>query len=198
MDGAEIAQLYVSARGKGASAENDLLQKGMVYRPAKELKGFQKVFLKAGESRRITITLDDKAFRYFNRKTNRFETEGGEYDILIGASVADIRLSGTVSVKGTDAPFPYQANKMKNYYSGNIQNISDLEFTELLGHGDDGDGRRNSDSSQRALFSRTWQGDRRIFPFRSKKEKGKADALKGSSQFLLPVKEGRDRHGICK
>ena len=135
MDGAETAQLYVSARCKGEAAGKELLQKGMVYRPAKELKGFQKVFLKAGESRRVTILLDDKAFRYFNGKTNRFETEGGEYDILIGASVADIRLSGTVSVKGTDAPFPYQADKMKNYYSGNIKNISDLEFTELLGHG---------------------------------------------------------------
>lgn len=78
VDGAEVAQLYVSAR------------KPTVYRPAKELKGFRKVFLKAGESKEVTISLDDKAFRYFNVKTNRFEVDGGEYDVLVGASVADI------------------------------------------------------------------------------------------------------------
>ncbi|MBR1869424.1 MAG: glycoside hydrolase family 3 C-terminal domain-containing protein, partial [Bacteroidales bacterium] len=65
MDGAEAAQLYVSARAP------------KIYRPKKELKGFAKVFLKAGESRKVTIGLDDKAFRYFNTKTNRFEIDGG-------------------------------------------------------------------------------------------------------------------------
>ncbi|MCD8008740.1 MAG: glycoside hydrolase family 3 C-terminal domain-containing protein [Clostridiales bacterium] len=94
VDGAEVAQLYVSAKNPS------------VYRPVKELKGFQKVSLKAGESKTVTITLDDKAFRYFNTKTNRFEIDGGEYDILIGASVADIRLSATVTVTGTNAPLP--------------------------------------------------------------------------------------------
>lgn len=80
MDGAEIAQVYVSAKEPS------------VYRPAKELKGFVKVFLRAGESKEVTIALDDKAFRYFNVKTGKFEVDGGKYDILIGASVADIRL----------------------------------------------------------------------------------------------------------
>ncbi|MCD8009444.1 MAG: glycoside hydrolase family 3 C-terminal domain-containing protein, partial [Lachnospiraceae bacterium] len=68
-DGAEVAQVYVEA------------VEGSVYRPAKELKGFAKVFLRAGESRRVTIKLDDKAFRYFNTKTNRFEIDGGIYYI---------------------------------------------------------------------------------------------------------------------
>ncbi len=72
-----VAQLYV---GKSD---------GKVSRPAKELKGFTKVFLKAGESRTVTIPLDDKAFRYFNVKTNRFEVEGGEYQVMIGASAAE-------------------------------------------------------------------------------------------------------------
>jgi beta-glucosidase len=121
-DGAEVAQLYVSAK------------KPSIYRPAKELKGFQKVFLKAGESKTVTIPLDDKAFRYFNVKTNQFEIDGGEYDILIGASVADIKLSGTVTVKGTNAPAPYDMSKLPSYASGNVKNVSDAEFTELLGH----------------------------------------------------------------
>ncbi|MGN0299131.1 MAG: glycoside hydrolase family 3 C-terminal domain-containing protein [Lachnospiraceae bacterium] len=121
-DGAEVAQLYVSAKCKG------------VYRPIKELKGFTKVFLKAGESKQVTIELDDKAFRYFNEKTNQFEIESGEYEILIGASCSDIKLSSTVFVKGTDAPIPIEAEKIPSYFKGDIKNISDMEFAALLGH----------------------------------------------------------------
>ena len=122
MDGAEVAQLYVRAR------------RPSVYRPAKELKGFQKVFLKAGESKTVTIPLDDKAFRYFNTQTGQFEIDGGEYDILIGASVADIRLSATVNVTGTNAPVPVELSRIPSYDSGKIESVSDEEFTVLLGH----------------------------------------------------------------
>ena len=121
LDGAEVAQLYVSKTD------------GEVFRPAKELKGFQKVFLKAGESKKVTIPLDDKAFRYFNVNTNQFEVEGGEWNILIGASAADIKLSGKVSVKGTGAGSPYDKAKFAKYFSGDIKNISDEEFEALLG-----------------------------------------------------------------
>jgi len=121
MDGAEVAQLYVSKTD------------GEVFRPAKELKGFQKVFLKAGESKKVTIRLDDKAFRYFNVDTNQFEIEGGEWSILIGASAADIKLSGAVTVKGTEAASPYDKARFAKYFSGNIKSISDAEFEALLG-----------------------------------------------------------------
>ena len=122
-DGAEIAQLYVSQK-----------QPKDCYRPAKELKGFAKVFLKAGESRRVTITLDDKAFRYFNAATNRFEVSGGEYAIMIGASVRDIRLSAGVQVRGSDAKAAENPAKLPSYARGDIRNVSDAEFAALLGH----------------------------------------------------------------
>ena len=122
VDGAEVAQLYVSAKVHG------------VYRPAKELKGFAKIFLKAGEEKQITITLDDKAFRYFNTKTNRFEVEGGEYEIQIGASCEDIRLTQTIQVAGTDAPLPDYAGKLPSYEKCDIANVSDAEFAALLEH----------------------------------------------------------------
>jgi beta-glucosidase len=122
MDGAEVAQVYVSG------------QSDKVYRPIKELKGFAKVFLKAGESRKVNIPLDDKAFRYYNTKTKSFEVETGDYKILVGASCADIRLSGTVFVKGTNASTSEDKLKLPSYYSGNIKNVSDEEFAELLGH----------------------------------------------------------------
>lgn len=121
MDGAEVAQLYVHAVNPG------------VYRPNRELKGFAKVFLKAGESRTVTIPLDDKAFRYFNTVTNQFEIDGGSYEIQIGASVEDIRLTATVDVKGTSA-VSEDAAKLPSYFKGDIKAVSDGEFEALLGH----------------------------------------------------------------
>ncbi len=121
MDGAEVAQLYVSKPD------------GEVFRPAKELKGFAKVFLKAGESKKVTIPLDDKAFRYFNVDTNKFEVEGGAWTVLIGASCADIKLSGTVEVQGTGAKPPYDKEKFAKYFSGDVKSVSDAEFQALLG-----------------------------------------------------------------
>ncbi|MBR3368052.1 MAG: glycoside hydrolase family 3 C-terminal domain-containing protein [Lachnospiraceae bacterium] len=121
VDGAEVAQLYVSAKNP------------KVYRPAKELKGFTKVFLKAGESKEVSIPLDDKAFRYFNTKTDRFEVDGGEYAIMIGANVEDIRLISTLSVKGTDAELPYTLEEIPSYAKGDILKVEDAEFEKVLG-----------------------------------------------------------------
>ena len=121
VEGAEVAQLYVHAKNP------------TVYRPAKELKGFAKVFLKAGESKEVTIELDDKAFRYWNSVTNRFEIDGGEYEILIGANVADIKLCGMVAVKGTEAPACEDPAKLPSYYACDIKAVPDAEYEALLG-----------------------------------------------------------------
>lgn len=121
-DGAEVAQVYVGA------------VEGSVYRPAKELKGFAKVFLRVGESRRVTIKLDDKAFRYFNTKTNRFEIDGGIYYIQVGASCRDIRLTAELEVEGSQAPCPADLKELPSYRSGAIDAVSDEEFARLLGH----------------------------------------------------------------
>lgn len=120
-DGAEVAQLYVGLPG------------AKVYRPEKELKGFAKVFLKAGESREVRIPFDDKTFRYWNVRTGRWEIEGGAYQIMIGASCADICLQTGVNVEGTTEEYPYFTNRMPAYYSGLIQQVDDQEFEALLG-----------------------------------------------------------------
>ena len=120
-DGAEVSQLYVSLPG----AE--------VFRPAKELKGFAKTFLKAGESKKVEIAFDDKTFRYFNVKTNKWEVEGGSYDILVGASSADIRLTGEIRKEATTDVLPYVKESLKAYYSGKIETVNDDEFEKLLG-----------------------------------------------------------------
>lgn len=119
--GAEIVQVYVSKKG------------GEVFRPEEELKAFAKVWLEAGESKRISIALDDKAFRYFNVVTGKYEIEGGTYEIRVGASSADIRLCAEVKVDGTAAPCPYKADEIPSYYSGKVSNVSTYEFENLLG-----------------------------------------------------------------
>ncbi|MEG3293384.1 fibronectin type III-like domain-contianing protein [Streptococcus suis] len=54
-----------------------------MYRPAKELKGFEKVFIKAGESKQIFIPFEDYTFRYFNKETGQFEVEAGNYLLYV-------------------------------------------------------------------------------------------------------------------
>lgn len=120
-DGAEVCQLYVSLKG------------AKVFRPKKELKGFKKIFLKAGESKEVRISFDDKTFRYFNVKTNKWEIEEGNYTIMIGASSADIKLSTGLYVDGTTTEYPYDASGIPSYYSGNIQLVEDNEYRNLLG-----------------------------------------------------------------
>ena len=120
--GAEIVQLYV--------AKPD----AKIFRPAQELKGFAKVPLRPGESRTVVIPLDDKAFRYWNTQTDRWEIEGGQYELRVGASCTDIRLTAAVEIAGTDAPDPYAVKTLPHYRTGSVQNVPDAEWETLLGH----------------------------------------------------------------
>lgn len=119
--GAEVAQLYVEKPD------------AKVFRPAKELKGFVKVFLQPGESKSVTIPLDDKTFRYWNVTTDRWEVEGGSYRLLVGANVQDIRLTAEIALPGTGAPDPYAGKELAHYRTAHVQEVPDAEFEALLG-----------------------------------------------------------------
>ncbi|MEF2887792.1 glycoside hydrolase family 3 C-terminal domain-containing protein [Gemmiger sp.] len=121
-DGAEIVQVYIAKPG----AE--------IFRPVQELKAFARVPLAAGESRTVTLPLDDKAFRYWNTRTDGWEIEGGRYEVRVGASSADIRLTANVDICGTNAPDPYAGKALPHYKSGSVQNVPDAEWEALLGH----------------------------------------------------------------
>ena len=120
-DGAEIAQLYISLPG----AE--------VFRPEKELKGFAKVFLKAGETKSVNIAFNDMTFRYWNVKDEAWAVEGGIYKVLVGSSSADIRLAADMSVAGVGSGNPYDRKKVPAYYSGDITRVPDGQFETILG-----------------------------------------------------------------
>lgn len=88
VDAAETVQVYV-APGKADVA-----------RPKHELKGFTKVFLKAGESKSVTIDLDERAFAYWSEKYNDWHVESGEYAIEVGVSSRDIADTVVVTLEG--------------------------------------------------------------------------------------------------
>jgi len=81
--GAEIVQLYV----------HDV--KSSVDRPLKELKGFQRVMLNAGEARNVSFTLDESAMSFFSTAKDDWVAEPGAFEVWIGASSRDIRLKGS-------------------------------------------------------------------------------------------------------
>ena len=120
--GKEIAQLYIG------------LKDSHIFRPVKELKGFHKTkLLQPGEEEEVRIDFDDRSFRYFNVKTNKWEVEEGDYDIYIGASSADIRLTGKIHEAGTTTDYPYDPKQLPSYFSGDVQNVSPEEFRILYG-----------------------------------------------------------------
>ena len=70
-----------------------------VPRPAKELKGFQKVELKPGESKQVSVTLNPRSFSYYDVKSHQWKADAGTYDILVGRNVEQIELKGTAELK---------------------------------------------------------------------------------------------------
>ena len=85
-DGAEVAQLYVS----------DLTCS--VPRPVKELKGYEKVFLKRGAAQRVEMRLPREAFAFYDMERHDFVVEPGDFLLQVGASSRDLRLKGTLHV----------------------------------------------------------------------------------------------------
>lgn len=87
--GKEIVQLYVS----------DV--KSSVIRPLKELKGFQKLALQPGEEQEVSFELDKRSFAYYNVNIGDWHVESGVFEIAIGSSSRDIRLTASIEVEST-------------------------------------------------------------------------------------------------
>ena len=83
--GAEVAEVYVGEPHPS------------VPRPVKELKGFAKVQLSAGETRRVSVTLDRRAFSYYDTGKHGWTADAGDFNIYVGHSAAQIDLTGTMA-----------------------------------------------------------------------------------------------------
>lgn len=122
VDGAEVAQVYVS----------DV--ESTIYRPVKELRGFKKVFIKAGEEAEVSVDLDKRAFAYYNVNLGDWHVESGEFKILVGASSRDIKLEASVNVESTvEAEIPDYSKTAPSYYGANIMNVPANEFEAVYG-----------------------------------------------------------------
>lgn len=122
VDGAEIAQVYVADK------------ESTIFRPKKELRAFTKVFLKAGESKEVTLELSKRAFAYYNVNLGDWHVESGDFEIMVGASSRDIKLTDTVNVKSTvEAVVPDYRETAPAYYTTDIKNITDEQWTAVYG-----------------------------------------------------------------
>lgn len=119
---AETAQVYVG------------LKDSLVYRAKKELKDFAKVYINAGSSQTVTIELDRSAFEYYSPTLRAWVVEPGTYDIMVGASSADIRLTATIDVKSDEAngEIDYRDATPK-YWNADIKNVDEEDFVDIFG-----------------------------------------------------------------
>lgn len=120
-DGEEIVQLYV--RHKNSP----------VFKADKELKAFAKVSLNKGETKKVSLVLNDGSFAYYNVNAKDWSVISGEYEILVGSSSRDLHLSATVQVKGDDLPLPDMTNLDAYFDIGAISEIPDEQFRKLFG-----------------------------------------------------------------
>lgn len=126
ISGKEVVQLYV------ADPVSYLI------RPEKELKAFAKVTIAPGETRTVTMELDDSAFAYYVPHLNRFAVESGDFTILVGASSQDIRLSANIHFTSSDdvrLPLTH-SNTVAEFYNDNryhdavVRALETIQITE--------------------------------------------------------------------
>lgn len=98
------------------------------------MKGFKKVSLEPGESKQVVLELTDRDFSFYSIRSKDWVIEEGDYSILVGSSIQDIRLEGELFVSGTETIFEYTEKNYPHYFSGEIENIPDVEFNRLLGY----------------------------------------------------------------
>lgn len=120
-EGSAVPQVYVSRAVPGR-----------VYRPRRELRGFEKVLLRAGETRAVRVPLGAPAFRYFDVESDAWQVEAGEYVIELGADASDIRARATLDIDGTIAAGELDA-ALRPYAEARVHDIPDASFAALLG-----------------------------------------------------------------
>lgn len=116
MQETDTVEVHLEVTNTGAHAGKEIVQlyvrdvESTVTRPEKELKGFQKIALKPGETKTVSFTLDKQAFSYYNVQLSDWHVESGDFNILIGRSSADIVLQETVTVASA-VPLTFEVHR---------------------------------------------------------------------------------------
>lgn len=118
--GAEIVELYVKA------------PKTDVFKPEKELRGFTKVYLAAGESKEITIAVNKADLSYYNVKEKRYVLESGEYEFQLCSDSESVKLSEKIKIDGENVPSPYD-KEIFDLYENSPDKVSDVAFEKMSG-----------------------------------------------------------------
>lgn len=121
LDGAEVVQLYVSA------------PRTDVFKPKRELRGFEKVYLKAGECRHITVTVKKDDLRFWSISENRYVLESGEYVLELCSDCRTVRLSESLILSGETVASPYTKRVREIYESADLSRVTDDVFEEMSG-----------------------------------------------------------------
>lgn len=119
--GEEAAELYIHRQTQG------------IFRPEQELKGFTKVALAPGEEKEVSIPLSFRSFALWSVGEKNWVVEPGVYELRIGASSRDIRLTGTLEKKCAPVTNPYQGEAFGPYHTADVTQVPDESFQALLG-----------------------------------------------------------------
>lgn len=119
VSGEEVIQMYVGC------SQSKLL------RPKKELKGFKKVQLEPKESKTVFIPFDDKTFRYYDVKQQKWAIESNTYEVFAGSHCQDIRLKDSIVVNGTNVDEISEVSE--HYLNAELSSVTIQEFEQLYG-----------------------------------------------------------------
>lgn len=120
-DGAEVVQLYAAA------------PESAVWKPKRELRAFAKVYLKAGEQRRVELSFDKDDLRYFDIHRNDWVMEQGTYELLLCSDCETVKLHDTIVLDGETAASPYDAAVDAAYRQAGLADVTDSLFTQMSG-----------------------------------------------------------------
>ena len=120
-NGAEVVQLYVGAPGADA------------FCPIRELKGFSKVYLNAGEKRRVEMVIAKDDLRYWNIRDNRYVLESGEYRFEICLDCQTVKLGTIVNIVGDNVEKPYTDEALEIYKTAEFEKVTDEIFERMSG-----------------------------------------------------------------
>ena len=120
-DGAEVVQLYIRA------------PRTRIFKPEKELRAFRKVYIKAGESAQVELTVKKDDLRYYHTGQKRWIMEPGEYEFQLCSDCCTVQLSETLSLAGEKAESPYSPEAETVYGHMDLAKVTDELFTEMSG-----------------------------------------------------------------